>query len=384
MRPLALGLHHYILNSRDLYGLPRKFNVAFDNGGQISVASDTNDIGFVPVRIEEGHQIQSGVYFRVELGGITGHKTFAADCGILIRPEDCLAVAVAMIRVFIENGDRTNRKKARLKYLLEKWGIPKFVDESEKKLSFSFTRVPLKQCQQRRQIVRHAHIGTHPQAEEDYYYVGAVIPVGRMSVEQAARLADLARRYGRAEVRLTVFQNMLIPYVHREDLDKVKAELLKMGFHYEASSIKGGLVACTGNTGCKFAATNTKGQAVELARQLEQRVKLDTSINIHLTGCHHSCAQHYCGDIGLLGVGAKNAQGEAVEGYTISVGGGMDHEQGIGREIFPQVPFEEVPELLEAVLNTYLEKRNPDESFVDFTRRHEIDDLVQMVKETSA
>ena len=112
--PLADALHHYILNSRDMYGLPRKFNVAFDNGGAISVVADTNDIGFVAVRVGEGHDIPAGIYFRVLLCGITGHKQFASDCGLLLRPEQTVPVAAAMIRVFAENGDRTDRKKARL------------------------------------------------------------------------------------------------------------------------------------------------------------------------------------------------------------------------------------------------------------------------------
>ena len=111
MAPLAEALHYYILNSRDMYGLPRKFNVAFDNGGAISVVADTNDIGFVAMRVGEGRSVPAGVYFRVLLCGITGHKQFADDCGLLLRPDQTVAVAAAMIRVFSENGDRTDRKK---------------------------------------------------------------------------------------------------------------------------------------------------------------------------------------------------------------------------------------------------------------------------------
>ena len=139
--PLAEALHHYILNSRDLYGLPRKFNVAFDNGGAISVVADTNDIGFVAVRVCEGRSVPAGVYFRVLLCGITGHKQFATDCGLLLRADQTVAVAAAMIRVFSENGDRTDRKKARLKYLVDRWGVEKFLEETEKRLAFPLIRL---------------------------------------------------------------------------------------------------------------------------------------------------------------------------------------------------------------------------------------------------
>jgi ferredoxin-nitrite reductase len=78
--------------------------------------------------------------------------------------------------------------------------------------------------------------------------------------------------------------------------------MVRIGFHYEATNLAGGLVACTGTKGCKFSATDTKGHALTLVEQLNKRVKLDQPINFHLTGCPNSCAQHYIGDIGLQGV----------------------------------------------------------------------------------
>jgi len=84
--PLAEAMEAYITNSRDMYELPRKFNIAFDNGGSISVLADTNDIGFVAVRVGEGRTIPPGIYFRVLLCGITGHRQFASDAGLLLRP----------------------------------------------------------------------------------------------------------------------------------------------------------------------------------------------------------------------------------------------------------------------------------------------------------
>lgn len=110
-RPLAHELHHYILNHRELYGLPRKFNIAFDGGGAVSALEDTNDIGFTAVRVGEGKSVPAGVYYRMQLGGITGHKDFARDTGVLLKPEQCVPVAAAVVRVFNENGDRTDRKK---------------------------------------------------------------------------------------------------------------------------------------------------------------------------------------------------------------------------------------------------------------------------------
>jgi len=153
-----------------------------------------------------------------------------------------------------------------------------------------------------------------------------------------------------------------------------------MGFHYQSTTIAGGLVACTGNTGCQWAATNTKGQAVLLARHLEKKVRLDQPINIHLTGCPNSCAQHYMGDIGLLGAKVKQG-GDTVEGYHVVMGGGFGDKQAVAREIFKGVPFNELTTLLEHVLKTYLSKRKYGESFVEFTRRHSVKELQEMFSE---
>src|ERR1700733_15525951 len=165
------------------------------------------------------------------------------------------------------------------------------------------------------------------------------------------RIADLAENYGSGDLRLTVWQNLLITNINDAYVETVKRSLLRIGLHYEADSITGGVIACTGNTGCKFAATNTKGQAVELAKYLEKRVSLDQPINIHLTGCPNSCAQHYIGDIGLLGVKVQVfEEGDQVEGYHIHIGGGFGPDAMCGREIFHDVKAEDAPKTVERML----------------------------------
>jgi ferredoxin-nitrite reductase len=136
----------------------------------------------------------------------------------------------------------------------------------------------------------------------------------------------------------------------------------------------GGLVACTGATGCKWAQSHTKEQGVELARYLEKKVHLDRPINIHLTGCPNSCAQHYIGDIGLVGTKVTH-HGEQVEGYHVILGGKCIGGQTIGRQVFTGIPFSEIPALLEGVLKTYLVKRDSHEAFADFTARHSVKEL---------
>ena len=385
VRPFAKGLHHYILNHRDLYGLPRKFNVAFDNGGSLSTAADTNDIGFTACRVtgkslanasppetpNPGAEIRPGVYFRLELGGISGHGDFTRDTGLLIKPSDCVAVAAAVLRVFNENGDRTNRKKARLKYLLEKWGVEKFLGETQGKLAFPLTRLPVAACEARRPHVKHGWLGVQKQSQTGLNSVGAGAPAGRITSRQMRQLADLATNYGKGDIRLTVWQSVIVPHVPDAFAETARRNIARIGLFSEASLATGGIIACTGNKGCRYSASDTKAHAVALMRHLGNRVDLDSPVNIHFTGCPHSCAQHYCGDLGF--VGAKLTDG--TEGYHVVLGGGMGHEQGIAREIFRGIPATEIPALGEQILRIYQRKKKAGESFVEWARRHSVKEL---------
>jgi len=371
VRPLADALHYYILNSPDLYDLPRKFNVAFDSGGTISVVADTNDIGFTAVRVSEGKSLPPGVYFRVLLCGITGHQQLAADCGILLTPEQTVPVAAAMMRVFQANGDRTNRKKARLKYLVDKWGVERFLEETEKRLSFPLPRFAATDCEPRTPVDRAAHIGVYPQKQQGLNYIGLSIPVGRFSAAHMRAVADVARQYGSGEVRLTVWQNLLIPNVADVHLDAALAALRANGLRYEAGTILRGTVACTGSQGCRYAAADTKSHAVQLANFLDERFRILQPVNLHLTGCPHSCAQHYVGDIGLRGT---TVHGE--EGYQVVIGGGSDTDSGLARELIAAIPFADLPATLEKFFLAYEQKRHTEEeSLLAFCRRHSIEEM---------
>jgi ferredoxin-nitrite reductase len=368
--PLADGMSNYIFNSRDMYGLPRKFNIAFDNGGAISVLADTNDIGFIAVQVKDEQSVPPGIYFRALLCGITGHKQFASDCGILLRPDQTVAVAAAMVRVFSENGDRTDRKKARLKYLVDRWGVEKFISETEKRLAFPLIRVPAEACEPRHPIDRSAHIGVHPQSQRGLHYIGVSIPVGQLPVAQANALAEIAERYGSGEVRLTVWQNLIIPNVSSASLEAATEEINAAGLHIEAGTVLSGTVACTGNKGCRYAASDTKSHAVALATQLDHHFKIQQPINLHVTGCPHSCAQHYIGDIGLMGV---KVGGD--EGYQVVVGGGSDQDQSLARELIPAIRFTELTQVMDRLFEAYTSAAEPGESFLEFSRRHSIAEL---------
>jgi hypothetical protein len=301
-----------IINERSFYDLPRKFNIAFDGGGMIGTVEDTNDIGVKAVRVvpatsvprdeptpipspggellaarpiavalpggvrgesvsptlrsddQVTDAIPSGIYFRLSLGGATGHKAFARELGVLVRPEELLKVLVAVIRVYIAHGNRSDRKEARLKHLLESWSLEKYLEETEKLLGYKLLRAPAAVAAE---VTRrtgpqdnnhsdppshgggygHSHVGVFPQKQPGLNWIGVAVPVGNITPKQMLRLADLSDNYGSGEVRLTVWQNLILPNIPDAFVETVKKALVKMGLHWEQSNLRSGLVACTGS-----------------------------------------------------------------------------------------------------------------------------------------
>jgi ferredoxin-nitrite reductase len=372
-RPIAREWHYHILNDRSLYGLPRKFNVAFDGAGTIAVLEETNDIAFSAVEVKDGFGIEAGVWFRLGVGGITGHRDFAKETGIIVKPEDATKVADAIVRVFIDTGDRTNRLKARLKYVLDSMGVAKFMEAVEERLGRKLTRAPAEAIAPRPQFDRMAHVGVRKQKQDGLNWLGVALPVGKLTCDQMRGLARVAQDLGDGDIRLTVWQNLLISGVRDENVALASAAIEKLGLAVKSSQIRAGLVACTGNAGCKFAASDTKRHAAEIGDWCEPRVTVDTPLNIHLTGCHHSCAQHYISDIGLIAAKVPVGEGDdTVEGYHLFAGGGFGPQADIGQEVYHDVKAEDAPKTVEKLLKAYLKNRSSaDETFLVFARRHD-------------
>ena len=173
-RPHTRALHHFILHHPELYGLPRKFNIAFDGGGRVAVLEDTNDIAFTAVTVvDDGFGVPSGVYYRLGLGGITGHRDFARETGVIVPPDDSTRVSNAVLRVFIAEGNRTDRLKARLKYVLDRLGTAAFLDRVEAELGEKLLRVDAAALRPAPPQDRFGHIGVHRQKQRGRFVTSA-------------------------------------------------------------------------------------------------------------------------------------------------------------------------------------------------------------------
>ena len=321
-----------------------------------------------------GLQTQIGV-----AGGLTGHGSFGRDAGVLLEPHEVVAAAAAILRVFIDHGDRTDRKKARLKYLIERWGIEKLMAEAAQHMPGQWRFAAAQICEPRGPIDRQAHVGIHPQAQPGFCYIGVTARASRLDAAQLRGLAEIAARRGSGTLRLTVWQNLLVSDIPQAQVPDAVAEIEALGLGTNASPLRAGLVACTGNAGCKFALADTKRHALAIADHLDPRLAFDEPINIHLTGCPNSCAQHYIGDIGLLATKVDSGGDEEVEGYHLVVGGGSGSEAILGREIARDIPADALPARLETLLRGYLGHREAGESFHAFANRHSVEQLAQLL-----
>lgn len=367
----GIDLSHRILNTRDFNGLPRKFNFSFDNAGSLSCVSDTNDVGFVAINVNDNDQnVEPGIYCRLVLGGITGHEDFARDTGFICRPEETPEISEAILRVFLEHGDRTNRKKARLKYVLDEHGFDWTCERIQEKLDgfgngAQLIALPTQYDAPRAPINRQGHIGVHLQSQQGYRYIGVALKMGRLSPVQMRGLGNIAMRYGNNDIRLTVWQNLIIPYIKEEDVDTVVSAIEALGLTSSANAFAAGAIACTGRWGCKLANAYTKQDGEAIVDHLQARFEMDQPINIHLTGCPNSCAQHYIGDIGLIGTAAEDGS----EGYNIFVGGGVDQDQALARFLCGPIASRDICQTTEKIVGNYLKQRGDNETFLAFVNR---------------
>jgi ferredoxin-nitrite reductase len=199
--------------------------------------------------------------------------------------------------------------------------------------------------------------------------VGVVLDAAQLSVEQARGLAAIADEQGSGELRLTPHQNVLIPGLKDTQLHKAKEALERLGLAWTASAFRSRLVVCTGSPGCPFAMGDAKRRGGELVRHLEASNKLELPLSIHISACHHACAQHTTADIGLLATRDPAASAEAAERYQVWLGGELSDTAHFGRQYATAVPAAEVSRVVQEVVDAYLTGRLPDETFREFVGR---------------
>ncbi|MCW6037562.1 ferredoxin--nitrite reductase [Spirulina subsalsa FACHB-351] len=327
--------------------LPRKFNIAIEGGRDNSIHAEINDVAFVPA-YRDG---QLG--FNVLVGGYLSAQRCAEaiPMGVWVPANDeVIDLSCAILKVYTENGAaeglRQTRQKARLMWLLDNWGMEKFRAEVAKVLGRELLpAAPEDEITQEKKD----YLGVHAQKQPGYYYVGLHVPVGRLSAEKMFEIARLAEVYGNGEIRLTVEQNVILPFIAEGNIEPLLSEPLLEEFTVSPDPLVRSLVSCTGNHYCNFALIETKGRGLKIAQQLDQELNIPQRVRIHWTGCPNSCGQPQVGDIGLLGTKVRK-DGKTVEGVDIYTGGKVGKDAQLGNLFRKGVPCDELPEVLREIL----------------------------------
>lgn len=335
--------------------MPRKFNIAISGSRDDFAHTHINDIGLQPV----AHAETGEMGFNAVFGGYMSIKRVAesVDSGMWIPAdrESVVTFCEAVLRIFRDESERKDRQKSRLMWLVEKYGVEEFKVAVMKEIDSYKRGVKIHDQQPRPtdKFERRELLGVYPQKQEGKMRVGILVPTGRLSPAECGDLADLSDKYSDGEIRLTVEQNVILPNVDRESVEKLLSEKSLNGRRLKANPgmIEGNVVSCTGAQFCGLALIETKTNAENLAAKLESLVTVDKPIRIHWTGWYvtdrestsfylenfnltqaasaceyspNSCGQVQAADIGIMGAPAKkevDGKMMAVPGCKIFVGG---------------------------------------------------------------
>lgn len=391
--PYAQATMKFLLGHPDVQDFGRKFKIAFSGCRQHACGLVTmHDMGAIAVKREiDGREVRG---FELYVGGGLGAVPYEAVLFDEFVPEgEILPLAQAISRVFARLGEKRNRARARIKFLVKNMGIEEFrrqVLEERAKLPHderwtaflealpAYGEQPLK---------RGAELngGARPEGFDDWlrtnvyrqrqpgYCVAAVtLPLGDITSHQLRALADIARRYVGESVRTTVEQNIVLRWVREADLLDLYGELQSLGLAAPGAGSIVDIVACPGTDTCKLGIASSRGLAAELQTRLAAKaIELDEAVRdmrIKISGCFNSCGQHHISDIGFYGV-SRNVGGYTVPHFQVVIGGKwVDNAGSYGLPI-GAVPSKNIPEVVTRMVDSYLRERAGQESFQEFTQR---------------
>jgi ferredoxin-nitrite reductase len=344
--PIVRQFTEMIVGDRAYTNLPRKFNVTITGCTENCTHGESQDISLTPAVKEIGGVKSKG--FNVAAGGKmgSGGYTVATPLDLFVPPDEAARICSYITLLFRDNGSRANRHKNRLAFLIDEWGVEKFRRELEAR---SGRALPTAGEDARNPRAKTDHAGIYRQRQEGLNYVGLVVPVGRITSAQMEEVARLADSYGNGDIRLTPGQNLVIANVPDKKIGDLTQEPLLRELRYDPPEVVRGMVSCTGIDYCHFAAIETKGHALDLARYLEKNVGQTGPVTIHWSGCPNACGNHAAADIGLLGKKTRRGK-ETVDAVDVFVKGKTGPGAKVPLKLLENVPCDELPKVLAGVV----------------------------------
>ncbi|AUX26201.1 sulfite reductase [Sorangium cellulosum] len=395
--PYAHALTQHFLFHEHNRRLPRKFKIALSGSARDHAQIMINDIGLLAKVGDRGQG------FAVYVAGSLGSSPEIAHLWREYIPlADLLPACEAVVSVFFRDGERKNRKKARLKFVLRKIGVAEFM----RRLDEEFDRIkaargdalaeelarrvagyregdppplaPLRETLGDGAFARWKRTNTIPQKQPGYRVATVKLPLGDITAEQLRRLADISRRFSNGEVRTTNTQNFVLRWVPEGLLLGLHRELSQLGLAEADAGHITDVVSCPGGDYCTLAITKSMEVGARIREHLVpngSRQEADDFVSalgefdIKISGCPNSCGQHHVADIGMTGLMVKGKDGVERPHYSLRVGGGCGPSARIGERLDGRVPEEETPKVIAAIARYYMSTRAEGESFRDFVAR---------------
>ena len=391
--PYAKALSRFLLGHPDCQNFGRKFKPALSGCSQHACGlTSMHDLGAIAVtRRENGAEVRG---FELYVGGGLGAVPYQAKLfDDFLLPEQLLPTAQAIARVFARLGEKKNRARARIKFLVHDLGIEKFkalvLEERDRlprdprwnqylseALAASGEELPQPAgdlaesgSPQFQQWVR---TNVRPQKQTGFVVATVTLPLGDISADQLRALADIARRFTPDTVRTTVEQNIVLRWVRQSDLAELYRALESALLARPGASNIVDVVACPGTDTCKLGISSSRGLAAELQSRLASKgAEMDQAIqdlHIKVSGCFNSCGQHHIADLGFYGVSRK-VGGYAVPHFQVVLGGQWTRNAGSYGLPIVAIPSKNIPEAVSRLGERYVSDRNQGESFQDFVTR---------------
>ena len=391
--PHAQACMRFLLGHADTQDFGRKFKVAFSGCRQHACGLvSMHDLGLIAVtRTVDGVEHRG---FETYVGGGLGAVPHQAKLFEEFLPEaELLPLAQAIARVFARLGEKKNRARARIKFVVAQLGIDEFkrlVLEERAKLpsdeqwtahledAASYGETPLKAgASLNGASVPHGfdawrRTNVYRQRQDGYSVATVRLPLGDLTAGQMRKLADIARRYVGDTVRATVEQNIVLRWVSEQDLPDLCRELQAIGLGQPGAGTLSDITACPGTDTCKLGIASSRGLAAELGSRLAKRNgRLDEAVEglrIKTSGCFNSCGQHHVADLGLYGV-SRTVNGYTVPHFQIVLGGKWVDNGGSYGLAIGAVPSKRIPEALERITERFVADRQQGETFQGFIQR---------------
>jgi sulfite reductase beta subunit-like hemoprotein len=351
----------FFYGNREYSDLPRKHKITIAACAYQCNAPEINCIALVGTV----HQGRAGFAVRVG-GGQSSTPRLSRHLGIFITYDQALPVLRAIIDVWQSSAEyRLSRVKARLKFMIDDYGVDAFRELVETRLGHPLeplAQMPLPASES-------DHMGVHEQNEAGKFYVGFPVYLGLMSGRQMRRIAGLVSSYG-GDIRLTRRQNFILGGIPGERLEQVIAAVAEIGFPLDVNGLYGSSIGCIGDPHCNYAVTPSKEKLASLIERLTGQFGDQVAgLKLNLDACPHACAQHWTGDIGLQGTTGRGSNGEPLEAFDIILRGGLGRDAAIGKPLLRRIPSAKVEDTVARLFAGYLQNRLAGESFTRFCAR---------------